>query len=510
MAESDLEIYKKIRSDPWEFAVRCAYTQDQKDRDNPIKRFPGHLAYLKLYFKVWQKKRLLAVPKSRRMFLSWGTLILYLHDTMFNIGRQTAVVSKKEEDADDLLERMAFILKNIPEDVLPKDLMPKWVKTYGCIDFPEIGSRILGFPSGSDQLRSYAASGILADECAFWPEAEEMYAATFPIIEEDGKMTMISSAAPGFFKKLVHDELHGEEASTGEKIEKKFPLDGIELWENPINKFTVFQIHYTADPRKRDGEYRQAMRSGMPLSKFNQEYEISWETYQGKVVFPDWNKRTHGSQTRLWPHVGLPIICGVDFGLTPACVFGQLQENKLVIFDEIVTQNMGAERFTELIKLYIAKHYGQWSNTKKSVLMFIDPAGVQRSQSDETTCAQKLSKYFNPIPGSITFEDRRTSVENFLCKMTKGDPNFAVDLTTCRILTGGFDGGYHFAESAFEIEPSKVRPVKNEYSHIHDALQYLCSGILGRRKGRSLDIPEPGYLFDHIGGNDGNTKGFAS
>jgi len=505
MVEDQLTIYKKIRSDPWEFAARAVFTQDQKDRANPIKRFPAHLDYLKLYFRVWQKKRLVAVPKSRRMFLSWATLILYLHDTMFNIGRQTAVVSKKEDDADDLLERMAFILKNIPEDVIPKDLIPKWEKTYCCIDFPEIGSRILGFPSGSDQLRSYAASGILADECAFWPDAEEMYAATFPIIEEDGKMTMISSAAPGFFKKLVHDELDGE-IDDGKRPEKKFPMDGIEIWENPTNRFAVFQIHYTADPRKRDGQYRSTMRSGMPLSKFNQEYEISWETYEGKVVFPDWNKAVHGSKERLWPHTGLPIICGVDFGLTPACVFGQVQENKLVIFDELVTVNMGAERFTELIKMHIANNYPNWNNTKKSVIMFIDPAGLQRSQSDETTCAQKLAKYFNPMPGSLTFEDRRGAVENFLCKMTKGEPNFKVDLSTCRILTGGFDGGYHFSESSFSIEPNKARPVKNEYSHIHDALQYLCSGINGRRKDRSIHIPEPGYLFEKYGGINGNTK----
>ena len=138
--------------------------------------------------------------------------------------------------------------------------------------------------------------------------------------------------------------------------------------------------------------------------------------------------------------------------------------------------------------------------------MFIDPAGLQRSQSDETTCAQKLSKYFNPMPGSLTFEDRRGAVENFLCKMTKGEPNFKVDLSTCRILTGGFDGGYHFSESSFSIEPNKARPVKNEYSHIHDALQYLCSGINGRRKDRSIHIPEPGYLFEKYGGMNGNAK----
>ena len=493
MEKDQLEFFNSVRTDPWIFASNCVFTKDEADLKQPIKKFPSHLEYLKLFFKVWQRERLLAVPKSRRMFLSWATLILFLHDTMFNIGRQTAVVSKKEEDADDLLDRMVFILENIPRDVIPEELIPRYKKTHCCLQFLDIDSRILAFASGADQLRSYAASGILGDESAFWPDAEKMYSATYPVIETTGRMTMISSAAPGFFKKLVHDELNEKSDIFETDNLKKFPMTGIEIWKNPGNKFCVFHIHYTANPAKRDPKYKDNAKSGMPLATFMQEYEISWETFSGKPVYRDWNKLIHGSKVTLRAHIGSPLLIGVDFGLTPSAAIAQMQGNQLVILDELVTENMGAERFTELLKKHISIKYVAWNDTKNMCIMWIDPAGFQRSQSDETTCAQKLSKYFKPQPGDITWEDRRGAVEKFLCNMSQGKPDLTVDLTKCKVLSGGFDGGYHYDESHFNNEPNKVMPLKNEYSHIHDGLQYLCSGIIRLRKQRVINIPNPNY-----------------
>ncbi len=50
---------------------------------------------------------------------------------------------------------------------------------------------------------------------AFWKDAQKMYAGAYPTLEGGGRFTAISSAGPGFFKRLVHDtldELSGEEA----------------------------------------------------------------------------------------------------------------------------------------------------------------------------------------------------------------------------------------------------------------------------------------------------------
>lgn len=208
MSDHYLENLRRYRADPWEFACDCVFTLDPQDRKKPIKPFPQH-DYLRLYFRIWLKERLIAVPKSRRLFMSWTNVILYTWDTMFHFGRHNAFISKKEEDADALLERAKFILDHIPEDKLPRELVPVHKKTYCYLEFPELSSKIQAFPSGSDQLRMHGFSGILNDEMAFQDEAESMYSATFPTIENGGRFTAISSPAKGFFHDLVFDEVDG-------------------------------------------------------------------------------------------------------------------------------------------------------------------------------------------------------------------------------------------------------------------------------------------------------------
>lgn len=491
----DLELYQKIRESPWEFARHCVFTQDQADRANPIKAFPD-FEYLQYYFKAWQKYRLLAVPKSRRMMLSWSTVILYLWDTMFHIGRQNAFVSKKEADGDELIERCKFILDNIPKDKLPPSMIPKWKKTYCTLEFPEINSKIMSFPSGSDQLRQFGFSGIMGDECAFWEDAESMYSSTFPTIEATGRMTMISSPAPGFFKNLVFDQMDGNtgQANAQEK-QHIYPMQGLEIWKNPKNKFVVFQLHYSANPNK-DKAYIENIKSSMPKSQFMQEFELQWESFEGQAVYPDWNERFHGVKESLQPHVGLPLLLGVDQGLTPACVVAQLQGDQLVILKEITAVNMGAERFCDLVKRELAVSYPAWCNVDRDFILFMDPAGFSRKDTDERTYASIWStRGFKPTPGAMTWEERRQSVEHFLLKVTKSGPSLQVSLPNCQLLVRGFNGGYRYPDKAFEIEPNKIRPLKDEHSHIHDALQYLCSSLVKKRRFKKQATPPPYYSW---------------
>ena len=195
----------RLREDPW-FFLHFVNTLDQVDKGQPVKPFPVHLDYLKHYVSLWVKESLILVPKSRRMKMSWVNISLYLWDAMFHIGRRHALVSKKEEDADDLVERAKFILENLSED-LPKEFIPAWKKTYCSLEFTGINSVLEAYPSGADQLRQFTFSGILGDEMAFWDNAQQMYSASFPTIEGGGRITLISSPAPGFFKRLVFDQL---------------------------------------------------------------------------------------------------------------------------------------------------------------------------------------------------------------------------------------------------------------------------------------------------------------
>jgi hypothetical protein len=491
--EAIFDRLKKIRTDAWEF-LKCVRTLDEVDEKLPIKPFPTHLEYLYLYCRVWERAKKVAVPKSRRMKLSWINIALYTWDSCFHVGRRNALVSKKEEDSDELIERAKFILENLDEKLLPKELLPKYEKTFNSLVFPEIQSKLEGFPSGADQLRQYTLSGIMADELAFWENAEEMYSASLPTIEGGGRFTGISSPAPGFFKRLVFDELDEAQGIQPEN-DKKYPMEGVEVWKNPKNGFTVFQIHYKADPAKRDPEYIKPIKTGMPIRKFRQEYELEWDTFEGLSVYADWDNDIHGVKGPIFPHIGLPILIGMDFGLTPAAIIAQYRDRQLVCMREFTAVNMGAERFLAWVVPQLKLFYPQWASLSQDYIVFIDPSGYNRAQTDETTCAQIVhdSGLTNIVPGEITWEARRTSVEDLLTRRTKDGPALQVSMPNCPVLTRGFQGGYRYHEKALEREPANLKPLKDVHSHIHDGLQMIASRLTMGVHHSSVKVGRPAY-----------------
>lgn len=197
---------KLIRKDPWEF-LKVLRTLDPADKTNPVKPFPVDLDYLHLYVRTWEKYPKILVPKSRRMRMTWVNVALYTWDTAFNIGRHNAFVSKKEDDSNEIVKKAAYLLEHVDESLLPKEFIPKYELTYNKLHFVETSSIIQGFASGADQLRQFTLSGIFADEMAFWDDAEKMYSASYPTLEGGGRFTGVSSPAPGFFRRLVNDEL---------------------------------------------------------------------------------------------------------------------------------------------------------------------------------------------------------------------------------------------------------------------------------------------------------------
>ena len=488
--------FMAIRDNPYYF-LHGVRTLDEVDKQTPVKPFPVGLDYVKLYCGIWQREMRIAVPKSRRMKMTWTNLALYLWDTWFHIGRHNAIASKKEDDSDALIKRCLFMAQNLDKDIIPVDMLPKWTEKYGELAFPELNSKLEGFAQGPDQMRQYTFSGMLFDELAFWEQAEESYSAAFPTLEGGGRMTAISSPGPGFFKRMVFDKLDTMQELRDEdyvSANRKYPIEGVEIWKNPKNKFCIFQLHFKADPAKRSEEFSKNMSSAMPRRKYLQEYELSWESWAGLPVYGEWDQKIHGTRQKIHPIPGLPLLRGWDFGLTPACVIAQLQENQLVILREFTEINMGIDRFSEKVLKACFNLYPEWPNSSKAWMDFIDPAGNGRKDTDEGTCAKiMISKGITPVGGALQFEERREAVEHFLTRHTRTGPCFKVILADCPVLVRGFNGGYRYPDKATEIEPTKIRPLKDEYSHVHDALQYLCSRVRMMTRYSSVYIPPPRY-----------------
>jgi len=505
-ARAQLALYLKVKADPWEFKRTYVWTLDQVAAGNDsVKPFPDHFDYLKFLTYLRMREKLLAIPKSRRMTCSWSFIADNVHDVMFGKGRFNAFVSKKEDDAGELVSRAEFIYNNIPEWRIPRELLPKlkngkMKQSPPIMEFEETYSKIQGFPQGASQLRQFTLSRIFGDECAFWENAEEFYSASKPTIDGGGGMDLVSSRAPGFFKKLVFDELDRKDLNFAEMppAEVKHPMQGVEMWKNPRNGYCVVDLHYTANPAKRGREWREAVKSSMPEHQFNMEYEKSWHAYSGMPVYPDYQAGFHSTRESLEVDPSLPILCGVDFGLTPAIVLTQLWGTQLRIFKEFIETNGSVKKLGPVVIQWLKVHYPDALALDGMLYTFIDPAGVRRSEADENTALNELVKagFKGVRSGPVDWESRRSAVENYLLRVNRHGAGLYVSERDCPITHEGFKGAYRYADSTAEVEQNKTRPIKNAWSHPHDAVQYVAWGAANTTRQHSSHIPDPHYSFN--------------
>lgn len=202
---------------------------------------------------------------------------------------------------------------------------------------------------------------------------------------------------------------------------------------------------------------------------------------EGKPVYPMFRDRTHTAPEPIVPIPGVPLLVGVDFGLTPAAVIGQkTAAGKWLILDEYVTDNCGVIRFAEGLGNYLATKYPD----HKVDAGWGDPAGNQRSSTDERTAieimnAHSLKLYKKKIWRAAPSNDvtmRLEVVISALNRLIDGDPGLMIS-PNAGFVRKGFAGGYHyrFIQSGTGTQVHET-PAKNAYSHPHDALQYLLLG----------------------------------
>ena len=159
----------------------------------------------------------------------------------------------------------------------------------------------------------------------------------------------------------------------------------------------------------------------------------------GKPVYESYNEEVHLAKGDLAIAKGVPIFCGIDFGLTPACVFAQRIRNRWVVFDELVAEDMGIVKFSDLMKQVMAQYL------PREFVIFGDPAGDHRVQTDESTPFQIMRGkgiYARPAPSNdVTL--RLESVSSVLNRMVDGESGIIID-NKCNNLIKGFAGGYHY------------------------------------------------------------------
>ena len=264
------------------------------------------------------------------------------------------------------------------------------------------------------------------------------------------------------------------QAELPEGVETIALSQGLLYWRNPLNLFTVVRLHRSADPIKRTQEWINKTKANLATSDYMREYELFWESLAGKPVYSDdFASHFHVAKSSLGWNPRLTVCRGWDFGLYPACIFAQLMPfSRLIVLREAIGIDITTERFVD----EIARISGEWF-PDASFCEFVDPTGRNRVGTDGRTYTSLLRgkplRAKKVILGANAPAARKSAVVGFLKDNVKGLPSLLID-PDCEYIIKGFEGGYLYEYLKGTLKPD---PSKNIYSHIHDALQYLCTKV---------------------------------
>jgi hypothetical protein len=238
-------------------------------------------------------------------------------------------------------------------------------------------------------------------------------------------------------------------------------------------------------------------RKGKPRSSYEQDalsmtpalaqryvYGEPGYSEDGKpIYFGDFSTAVHVADQPLRPAPNLPVMPGFDAGGSPAGVIGQFMPNgQLRLLAEVCADpGTGPQRFSEMM---FEKLLAEFAGSPVP-LGYSDPSswyGADKVAGELAwveIVAKALSINIQPAPSNEPGL-RHDAVRWYLRqRIDANTPGLLID-PRCRRLIGGFAAHYKLTKQGTAGATDRLAVAKNEYSHIHDALQYLCLGHRGR------------------------------
>lgn len=225
-----------------------------------------------------------------------------------------------------------------------------------------------------------------------------------------------------------------------------------------------------------DGYY-QKMQAGKDQEWINVYVHGQYGFVQdGKPVWPEYKDDFHHTDKEIIIPKSLTIHVGIDFGLTPAAIFGvRTPTDQIIAFDELVAEDMDARTFGRLLKQKINSEYSGYNFRFTG-----DPAGDFRAQSDSSTPFMMLAAEKIPAAPAWT-NDPVIRIGAAAAPMKRldsaGNPGFLVG-PKCKVLRKALSGGYKYRRiKVAGDERYHDVPDKNRYSHPADGFQYLMLSL---------------------------------
>lgn len=223
----------------------------------------------------------------------------------------------------------------------------------------------------------------------------------------------------------------------------------------------------------------------------------------GQPVYPEYNDQFHCASEPLKALPGLPVCIGLDGGNTPAAVFGQRTEmgqirtlDEVVVYapdEETALERLGPRAFGQMVRQLWDERYGRC----QLGAIWSDPAAFY-GESEGYSWIKAFEDGFNesrerggarmsvkvkaaPATQGNRLTPRIECVRAGLVQNAGSQPGQLIS-PTCRTLRRGFNNGYviNRIQLSNGMGRWKDEPLKNDFSHVHDAKQYLDLGLTKR------------------------------
>ena len=194
----------------------------------------------------------------------------------------------------------------------------------------------------------------------------------------------------------------------------------------------------------------------------------------GEPVWRSFRRDLHVAREVLRPVRGRQLWLAMDFGRSPAVLIAQSINDRISVLEEIIGFNTSATLFAPAVKRRLEQTYAGFD-----FVAYGDPKGGDKSQASERSAMDIWAAsgiHVRPAPvRQNNLEVRLSAVDSVLTSLSDGRPRLQVS-PSCRTLIAALEGAYHYARrrQASEI---KTEPEKDKYSHVADALQYLCVAL---------------------------------
>jgi hypothetical protein len=198
---------------------------------------------------------------------------------------------------------------------------------------------------------------------------------------------------------------------------------------------------------------------------------------EGQAVWPMFRREFHVAKEPLRPVENNDVIVALDFGrVFPAALFAQEVNQRIFVQYEMLGFNEPATMFAPKVQRFLTQHYPDMN-----VRFVGDPKGSDKGQATEQSSYDVFRSHGMPVaPAPVKQNDiaTRTEAVAYILNDNPRGHNRLVISPLCRTLIVGMAGRYHLVRE----EDGELRPKKDKYSNLCDALQYLCLGLgEGRR-----------------------------